>query len=160
MVAGDGGEEQGPDMSTAQAQQRDDVFASARRDLLVASGIAAAIMIGTALLAPRDLLWGVVLGALLAIANLSALARLSAELLTADGGGAGFTAFKTVLKVLALMVVVVAVLLTRPEHALGLCLGLALPALAGIVIVLRGRERREAIRGLLRRGRDRRAERS
>ncbi|MFH1810887.1 MAG: hypothetical protein ABIJ09_19255 [Pseudomonadota bacterium] len=131
--------------------QRDAVFDGARRDLLVASAIAATLMIGTALFASQDLLWGVALGALLAIANLSALARLTAEMLTAESGG-GWSALKAAFKVLALMFVVVAVLWTRPQHALGLCLGLALPALAGIVVVLRGRERRLRIVDRLRRG--------
>ena len=124
-------------------------FDRARRDLLIASAVAALLMIGVALFAPVQHLWGVIVGCLLAIANLSALAQLTARLLGDDELPAA-AAIKTVLKVLALMAVVVGVLLTRPQYALGLCLGLALPAVAGLVLILRGRDQRQILFGRLR----------
>lgn len=109
----------------------------ARRDLMIAAAIALVAMVGAALFASRDVLWGVAVGALIALANLSVLARIGAQLLGGEQPGS-IAALKAVAKVLALMAVVVVVLLTKPSLALGLCVGLALPAAAGLVLALRG----------------------
>ena len=119
-------------------------FGKARQDIMVAAAIAAVLMIGAALFAPIEHLWGVVLGTLLAIANLSALARLVALMLENEGPSSG-AALKVVAKMFVLMFVVIAVLFTRPQYALGLSLGLALPAVAGLIIALRGKERRTLV---------------
>ena len=129
-----------PDPSAGQAP-KPEAFAKARQDLLIAAGVAAVVMVGAALFAPAKHMWGVLLGALLAIANLGALARLGEQFLSAGDEGVALAAgIKTVLKVLALMGIVVAVLLTRPQYALGLSVGLALPAVAGLLLVLRAPE--------------------
>lgn len=128
-------------MSDSSIEQREAALEKARRDLMVAGVVAAAVMIGAALFAPSHHLWGVSLGALIALANLSVLGRIGAELL----GGEQTTptvALRAVAKVLGLMAVVVAVLYSRPHLAFGLCIGLALPAVAGLFIALRGTPRR------------------
>jgi hypothetical protein len=120
----------------------------ARRDLLIAGGVAAAVMIAAALFAPAQHLWGVALGAFISLANLSALARIGASLL---GGGevAPIVAIKAVAKLFLLMIVVIAVLYTRPHLAFGLCIGLALPAVAGILLALSTSARRARIKKAL-----------
>lgn len=128
-------------MSADPTERQQRAIDQAQRDLMIAAAVAAALMLGTALFAPAEHLWGVALGAMIAIANLSALSRISAQLLGQENPPAS-VAVKAVLKVLALMAVVVAVLLTRPQLALGLCIGIALPALAGIILLLRGTTRR------------------
>lgn len=134
------------DAQTGTTSKQEDMFAKARSDLLIAAAVAALVMVGAALFAPSRHLWGVVLGTLLALANLSALARLAAQFLSGEDEGVAMAAgLKTVFKVLALMGVVVAVLLTRPEYALGMSVGLALPAVAGLLLVLRAPEWRSLI---------------
>lgn len=124
---------------------------SARRDLMIAGGVAVVVMLGAALFAPQQHLWGVALGALLSLVNLAVLARIGVELLGNDEPKIG-AVLKAVAKVLALGVVVIAVLYTRPHLALGLCIGLALPALAGVLLVVKGSGRRAAILRFLRGG--------
>jgi len=109
----------------------------ARRDLMISAGVAAAAMLGAALFASTDVFWGVALGALIALANLAVLARIGVQLLGSDQPKPT-VAIRAAVKVLALMGLVIVVLLTRPQLAFGLCLGLALPALAGLVLALRG----------------------
>ena len=140
---------QGPDAAAATlnaAINKENMFAKARHDLLIAAVVAAVVMIGAALFAPARHLWGVVLGTMLALANLSALGRLGVQFLSAEGEGVALGAgIKTILKVLGLMGIVVAVLVTRPEYALGLSVGLALPAVAGLLLLLRAPEWRSLI---------------
>jgi len=124
-------------MSEARLRTSQATLDQARRDLMIAAAVAAAAMVGAALFAPRDVLFGVALGALVALANLSVLARIGVQLLDGDSPKP-IAALKAAVKMLALMGVVIVVLLTRPNLALGLCLGLALPAAAGLVLALRG----------------------
>jgi len=131
-------------MSDGQNSKTETALLDARRDLLIASGVAALLMIGVGLLFPPQHLWGVAIGALLALVNLSAVARLGAHVLSGVEPGSRLVVM-ALLKMLALFAVVVAVLYSRPQYALGLCIGFALPAVAGLVLVLRGSEQRQRI---------------
>ncbi len=133
-------------LAAGQSADSDAIFAKARHDLIIAALVAALLMIGAGLFAPAQHLWGVVIGSLLALANLSALGHLAVQFLSGEDTGVAMAAgLKTVFKVLALMGVVVAVLITRPQYALGLSVGLALPAVAGLLLVLRAPEWRSLI---------------
>jgi hypothetical protein len=137
-------------MSDRPTIETETALLGARRDLLIASSIAAVLMIAVGLLFPARYLWGVAIGALLALLNLSAMMRLGAQLLSGTRPGPRFVAM-ALLKVLALFAVVVAVLYTRPQYALGLCIGLALPALAGVLLAMRSSEQRQRLVQYLRR---------
>ncbi|MBN2360156.1 MAG: hypothetical protein JXR83_11960 [Deltaproteobacteria bacterium] len=136
-------------MNDKPTERLETALQGARRDLLIASAIAALLMIAVGLLFPAQHLWGVAIGALLALLNLSAIARLCAQVLSGSQPGARLVAL-ALLKVLALFAVVVAVLYTRPQYALGLCIGFAMPALAGLVLAIRSGEQRQRIAQFLR----------
>ena len=131
-------------MSDQLESKQQEQFKRGRRDLMVAGVVAAVAMIGVALLAPPQHLWGVAVGAMIALANLSVLMRIGAELM---GGRtpSPMVAVKAAGKVIALGVVVIAVLYTRPHLALGLCIGLALPAVAGVILAIRNTALREEV---------------
>ena len=141
-------------MSEPPTTRSEAALLGARRDLLIASGVAALLMIAVGLLFPPQHLWGVAVGAALALLNLSALAQLSGQILSGGQPGSRLVVM-SLLKMLALFAVVIAVLYSRPQYALGLCIGFALPAVAGLVLVVRGSEQRQRIVEYLRRRRSR-----
>lgn len=141
-------------MSDRQNSKSESALGDARRDLLIASGVAAVLMIAVGLLFPAQHLWGVAVGAALALLNLSALARLAGQILSGVQPGSGLVVM-ALLKVLVLFAVVIAVIYSRPQYALGLCIGFALPAVAGLVLLVRGSEQRQRIVEYLRRRRPR-----
>lgn len=128
---------------------REQAMEQSRRDLMIAAGFAASGMFVLAFFVSEEHLWGVGLGVLIALANLSILARISAEMLSGNERIQIGGAIKVALKVLVLMGVVISVLFTRPHLAFGLCLGLALPAVAGVVLVFRNSARRASLTGEL-----------